>query len=517
MKRIKPSLTEDEASMRMFFNEARLSARLNHPNIVQVFDVELYQSLPVIIMEYLEGISFDALRRAALRAGCWNPGIGLAILSEALVGLHHAHEAVDYDGTPLGLVHRDFKPSNIFITYDGSVKILDFGIAKAFGHSVQTSPGGVRGTIRYMAPETLRRQEVDRRVDLYAAGIMFWEVMAGRRMWQGVADIDVARHVGEGQIPSIRDVDGITEELAQLYERATSTESTDRFDTALEIKHELDNCRREGDLWTSMSSIAILTRALFANRRQRIRSIVNRQVKRLEAHPEGFTEGAPPPLPVPSERTDESPRSEPADDFRSRRGQRFAAWTLLFFATLAVGNLAAWWWFVRQPEVVLAPTPVVAPKQVQPADTAPPPDPPPPPSQPTEVTITVTARPAYAQWSMGDSVLPSNPAILKRSYDTSVHELTARADGYEPRTLRVVFVKDLDLDIELQRQAPDSVPDPPEPSSPSRPDQQEGTAAQRERPKPRRRKIFDSIDWSGGEERTGRKLQPTPYDKEEDE
>ena len=232
MKRMKPGLAEDPELLRLFFNEARLSARLNHPNVVQVYDVKVFYDCPVLIMDYLDGIPFHDLRRSAIREKAWDPAIGLAVLSEALAGLHYAHELTDYDGAALGLVHRDFTPKNIFVTYDGYVKVLDFGIAKALTSSTQTKTGGFRGTIRYMAPESFRRTAIDRRADIYAAGVMLWESLTGRRMWQGVEDVEVIKNVADGKTPPLTDVLGVTNDLEEVYRKAVARDPSQRFETA---------------------------------------------------------------------------------------------------------------------------------------------------------------------------------------------------------------------------------------------------------------------------------------------
>ena len=130
-KTLKASLGSDPQFRRMFLNEARLSARLSHPNIVQVNEVIENDGLPVMVMEYLQGKPLSELRSRA--GGSLGLGLHLRIISEALCGLHYSHELADYDGTPLNVVHRDMTPHNIFITYDGQVKVLDFGIAKLSG------------------------------------------------------------------------------------------------------------------------------------------------------------------------------------------------------------------------------------------------------------------------------------------------------------------------------------------------------------------------------------------------
>jgi len=139
----------------MFMVEARWATRLTHPNIVQTFEVVMLSGRPVLVMEYMEGQSLSNVLRKAADAGGVSLAMHLRILSEALAGLDHAHNLTDYDGKPVGLVHRDVSPQNVFVTYDGHVKILDFGIAKAEANASHTELGELKGKIRYMAPEQM--------------------------------------------------------------------------------------------------------------------------------------------------------------------------------------------------------------------------------------------------------------------------------------------------------------------------------------------------------------------------
>src|SRR5262249_23917839 len=126
----------------------------------------------------------------------------LRVLSDAMAGLHYAHELADFDGTPLGVVHRDMTPHNVFVTYDGQVKILDFGIAKLSTSLVETQFGVIKGKVRYMSPEQITGQPIDRRADIFAMGVMLWEAATGKRMWRGQTDAAIMRHVINGEIPT---------------------------------------------------------------------------------------------------------------------------------------------------------------------------------------------------------------------------------------------------------------------------------------------------------------------------
>src|SRR6478609_2122263 len=172
LKRIRPELAEDPEMMAMFLDEARLSARLHHANVVETHEVAQEDGHTFMVMEYLEGQSLHRILHRLRRHGGLPKAMHFQILADMLAGLHHAHELSDWDETPLGVVHRDVTPQNVFVTYDGRVKVVDFGIAKVRGASSETRAGVVKGKVAYMAPEQARGEPVDRRTDIFAAGVM---------------------------------------------------------------------------------------------------------------------------------------------------------------------------------------------------------------------------------------------------------------------------------------------------------------------------------------------------------
>src|SRR5260370_910736 len=155
LKCLRSDLASDTELLAMFLDEARLAARLNHPHVVQTYEVGEYVGRPVIVMEYLEGQVLSSLVQRAQSNNALPLSLHLRVIIDALEGLHHAHELTDYDGKPLGLVHRDISPQNVFVTFDGHVKVLDFGIAKAATSQSQTATGILKGKVKYMAPEQM--------------------------------------------------------------------------------------------------------------------------------------------------------------------------------------------------------------------------------------------------------------------------------------------------------------------------------------------------------------------------
>ncbi len=231
----------DPLLLAMFLEEARIAARLNHQNVVQTYEVICEAGHNVMVMEYLDGHSLgDILARARKVDRALPLGLHLRIACEALNGLHHAHELRDWDGRPLGLVHRDVSPQNVLVTVDGHVKVLDFGVAKSSAASHVTTPGKFKGKVRYMPPEQFLGEGVDRRADVFAMGVMLWEAATGVRPWKNTSDVEVIAAVLAGRMPRIRDVNpGVEERLEEIVERALAFHREDRYASARELADDL--------------------------------------------------------------------------------------------------------------------------------------------------------------------------------------------------------------------------------------------------------------------------------------
>jgi serine/threonine protein kinase len=239
IKRILPDLSQDPNFVEMFLDEARLTARLHHPNIVQTFDAAEHDGNYLLAMEYLDGLPLTKIYRRIhprllpLETHLW-------ILTQILTGLHYAHTLCDYDGSPLAVVHRDINPANILVTYAGDVKVLDFGVAKVRGALAVGTEGKIKGKPAYCAPEQLRGTEPDARADVFAVGVMLWEILAGKRLNRAPSLVEAARARLGGKEPRIRDVQpDIDPALADICDRAMAMEPNDRFTTAAEFRIEL--------------------------------------------------------------------------------------------------------------------------------------------------------------------------------------------------------------------------------------------------------------------------------------
>lgn len=281
IKRLRPELAEDDEFLGMFLNEARLAARLNHPNVVQTNEVGEADGTHFIAMEYLEGQSLHAVLRRA--QGRFPLTMHLRVLAEVCAGLHHAHELLDFDGTPLAVVHRDCSPQNIFITYDGGVKVLDFGIAKATDSSSFTRTGVLKGKVPYMAPEQLEGHDVDRRADVFAVGSMLWEAAAGTRLWKGLNDVQIAHRVHLGDIPSPRTLNpDVAPQLEAICMRCLAMDRETRYPTAAALQHDLEllvdelggATHRDVGKWVATA---------FVETRRQLRTRIEQELKQLLA------------------------------------------------------------------------------------------------------------------------------------------------------------------------------------------------------------------------------------------
>jgi eukaryotic-like serine/threonine-protein kinase len=264
----------------MFSSEADLALRLHHPNVVRTYEAGEDQGRPFLVMEYLDGQPLTRVVRR-LNAQRVPPARAapplLSALCDALTGLDYAHELCDHDGTPLGVVHRDVTPNNVFLTYEGRAKLLDFGIAKVPHFAPATAAGSLKGTVRYMAPEQLRGAAVDRRVDVFAAGVILWEALAGQRLWAGLEDLSVLGRLMKRWVPSLREVAPATPAaLVDVCARALSPDPDGRYPTARSLRDELAHELKALGWYLSPAERGALVADLFHDERERLRSITYR-------------------------------------------------------------------------------------------------------------------------------------------------------------------------------------------------------------------------------------------------
>lgn len=249
IKRLLPELAAQKEFVAMLVDEARLASSLHHVNIVDTLDLVATDGAFSLVLEYIEGAALSVLTRNAEKENQAVPRpIVLTIVQGMLRGLDAAHEARSPEGTPLGIVHRDISPQNVLVGTDGVPRIIDFGIAKAMGRVVQTRPGEVRGKFAYMAPEQLLERPATRQADVYAAGVVLWELLTGQRLFAGEDARAVCAAVVRGEIkpPSSVNPD-IPKALDEVVLRATARDTGDRYLTARELLDDLAPFERASD------------------------------------------------------------------------------------------------------------------------------------------------------------------------------------------------------------------------------------------------------------------------------
>ncbi len=242
IKRLHPPLAKDPEFVAMFLDEARLAARIRHPNVVSTLDVVATEGELFVVMEYVPGESLARLLRAVRTAKEMVPvPVAATIMVGVLHGLHAAHEARDERGDPLRIVHRDVSPHNVLVGTDGDAHLIDFGIAKARGRMQVTRQGQIKGKLSYMPAEQLMGQALDHRADIFAASIVLWEALTGQRLFQGTDDGDVYAKVLLGKVdpPSLH-AKGLSPEIDAIVLRGLSRDRAKRYPSAREMALALE-------------------------------------------------------------------------------------------------------------------------------------------------------------------------------------------------------------------------------------------------------------------------------------
>lgn len=448
-KRLRADLARDPSFREMALGEAKIAARLNHPNVVQTYEILNEGERPVIVMEYLEGQSLASVL-ACVHEGSFTVEARLRVLADALAGLHHAHELTDFDGRPFGLVHRDFTPHNIFLGYDGHVKVLDFGIAQTT--SSHTDPGTFKGKARYVAPEQIAATSVlDRRADIFSAGMVLWELATGESPWKRTPDITIINRVIHGQIPSIRAVaPTVRDDIEQICNKAIQFDRDKRFATAAEMEAAIEQVLSTMSVRVAPREIGRIVADHFGDVRAVTKRVIEEQLAKLDAH--GQADEVPV-LPLIGVDGDTQSAAEVETNLRSRQ-----LWVGLSIAGAAAGCAAVLALLGRHPRSEAPPTPITMSAMPESATRAP---------ESTRATnprveIRVRVVPGSATIFFDLVRLPTNPAVVVRVADGSLHTVRAEARGYASRSVQIVVDSGADLVLTLER-AP-GVPNPPVPS-----------------------------------------------------
>ncbi len=468
IKRLRQNLAEEPEFVAMLVDEARIAARLNHPNVVQTNEVGNVGAHYFIAMEYLDGQPLHRIQHRSMQRvkegkdPICTPVQQYVVLMDTLAGLHHAHELADFDGTPLQIVHRDMTPHNVFVTYDGQVKVVDFGIAKAVGRASETRQGVVKGKVRYMAPEQAIGQNVDRRADVFAIGVMLWEAAAGRRMWKDKDELQIVQALVSGELPgSPRDYcPDVPDRIIEIINKALAIRPENRYATAEEFRFDIEQYLAEtGQLVETRRKLAPAVQELFADKRSELKAVIEKQLAKLNAEDGGGKDSSPslpslpdslrsipsssstpvtvsvedPPSPQAAAAAVTVPLRDPADE-KPRRGRRRGV--AFFIGAVAVALVATGAWRIAISRAKTTTTVTSA-------------------AVPDEVTIRVASGTPGAQVSIDDGAAKPAPVEIKVRRDDALHEVKIEAEGHDPKVEKISFARDVALAIELvKKEAP---------------------------------------------------------------
>jgi serine/threonine protein kinase len=279
VKELRQDLSANPRFIEMFLDEAKLAARLNHPNVVQTIEAGHEDGRYFLSMEFLDGQPYSSIWSAAEKFPAISLPIQLRILCDALAGLHYAHTLTEYDGTKLQIVHRDVSPQNIFVTYEGQVKVVDFGIAKAAVSSTLTSPGMFKGKFAYAAPEQVRGDAVDARTDVFAMGVILWETLSRKRFCDGLVIRESVTKRLSGDEPRAAHLPKLDPRLAAICDRALAVQPEARFGSAEEFRVALDRYLAQSGQRVEQSTMQEVLAKRFAAERRSVHRLIDQHIK----------------------------------------------------------------------------------------------------------------------------------------------------------------------------------------------------------------------------------------------
>ena len=264
LKRILPHFEQDSDFVQMFLDEAKIGMQLKHPNICQFHQFGADEGSHFIVMEWINGMPLGRLIRKARKSGGVGLPIALRIGIEVARALHYAHIANDEHGEPFNIIHRDVSPHNIMIAYNGAVKLLDFGIAKADHRAHKTQAGVVKGKFAYMAPEQCTAGQADHRLDIFALGVCIFETITGRSLYRRKTEAATMRAVIMDPVPSLKDqLPDVPDDLDRILQKALAKEASDRFESAAEFANELERFAKENDMLGKQREVADFVKKVF--------------------------------------------------------------------------------------------------------------------------------------------------------------------------------------------------------------------------------------------------------------
>ncbi|MCC6333616.1 MAG: serine/threonine protein kinase [Myxococcales bacterium] len=449
LKGLLPDLAAQQELVDQFLDEARVAATLNHPNVVHLFEVGLWNGTYFIAMEYIRGRNLSQLIRRAIEAGVDVPPLVAArVIADAAQGLHHAHTAADAQGRALNIIHRDISPQNIMVRDDGVTKVVDFGIARASNRSTRTATGTLKGKLSYMAPEQLIGDQLTPAADQFALGVCFWEMLVGARLFKAEQDLQVVKKVLEEPIrPPSMARKGVPATFDAVVLKMLERSAAQRFPSCAEVAAAID--KRMGEL----SGRELHTPALFM--RQLGTDDITLNIKRSGGGSKNFVISLGDQKATPSRPEDSvevqlptTPSSAKARSPGSRRpGSRGA---LIAAAAVGLGLAGAGAVFALRPDAPAPPEAQPAPPVVveKPAEPAPPPTPPAPPPEAKPVRFEIVSIPPRASVRFDGKPMGETPVSFEAPAG-GTHYLLAERAGYQRVEKEVVGAPGEALRVEL--------------------------------------------------------------------
>jgi serine/threonine protein kinase len=436
IKRILPSMNHDQAFIEMLQHEARVAAALSHPNLVQVFDLGLFDGAYFIAMEHVHGEDLRSIVRQMKRRSATEFPLehALSIVLGVCAGLAYAHEKCDLDGTSLDIVHRDVSPQNVVVTFNGDVKLVDFGIAKSVSRSGdETASGRLKGKVPYMSPEQARGEPVDGRSDVFAAGIILFELTTGRRLFKAASEYETLKLICDRDYPlPSRVAPGYPPALEPIVMRALARDRQARWQSARELQGALEEFVREHRVGASRTALSQFMRSHFEEKLLSHSEALLQEKQLADSFAvDALEAGA-----VESGRMSSfgpTTAARTVTDARIRRKQRHGALVMGGLGVLAIAATAAATaislsWSRRPPPLSLPAPPVVAAAI--------------PPPRPHGVIAIASAPPGASIFVNGELAAQTTPANLGNVALGTPYEITLAAPGFAEASRTVTLTED---------------------------------------------------------------------------
>ena len=443
VKRILPHLATEKAFVEMFLDEAIIAARLNHPNVVQIYDLGESDGSYYIAMEYLEGESLGHLvSEGYAQNKPMSPLLTAGITAQICDGLGYAHTLEDDDGQPLGIVHRDISPHNVIVLFSGVAKLVDFGIAKAATKMHQTQVGTLKGKLAYMSPEQCMGKNVDNRSDIFSMGVLLWELLTRQRLFKRDAEPAMIRAIVDEPIPKVREIrDDVPQALAAVADKALQKDPAARFQTAADMATALRDFLREAGADASQQAVKAYAMAVLGEQARTKKKLLE-QIKKGGAAAVSVRKLKPKSGSIPSKgRSGPAAmvdamaeaatriRAEGDDDDLGDQDEPVSAggpnWLVLVLVLLLVGVVAGFgvWWFMNQGKVdQTKPVPLVADPKPQPK----------PEPKPTTAMLSVRSTPEGCEILLDGKALSGKTPVMDLDVSPSTtHKVAVRCEGHE--------------------------------------------------------------------------------------